>query len=83
MANCRSRVVYSSPKDQTLCAVPIRLTRCIEDITRGLHIWTADGGDCREFFERDPLPNEGAPSLIMRTTTEARWYWFIFAHFMI
>jgi len=60
--DCRVRVVLKSPGVEALCAVPIRLPRCVAGTKWGLQLWRAGRGDCREFLERASPPKVRARS---------------------
>jgi len=42
--DCRSRVAFKSPREETLRTFTFRFPRCAADITWGLHLWKGDGG---------------------------------------
>jgi len=70
--DCRLRVIFKSPRVESLCAVPNCLPRCVTGATWGLQLRTVDGGDCREFFEQAALPEARVRFLVTRATTDAR-----------
>ena len=74
---CRLRVAFKFPREEVLCAVPIRLFRCVAGATCGLHLWIADAVDCRDFFKWTCVPTALRWFFIMRVTTDAQWFWLI------
>jgi len=71
--DCRSLLTLETPRVEALCAVPIRLPRCLAST---LSIASAgmivDRGDCRKVFELTCLKVR-TRSLVMSATPDARW----------
>ena len=68
----RLRMTYMSPGVEALCAVHIRLPRCVAGAKWNAHLKMVDGRDCHEFSERGPLPKAQAWSWVRRATTDMR-----------
>jgi len=51
--------------------------RCLAGATWGLQLWITGEGDCREIFERAPLPQSSTRSKAKPATTDARWFCLI------
>jgi len=54
--HCCLRVTTKFFRVEALYADPIRFSRCAASATWGFHLWVANRGDHREFFEQAPLP---------------------------
>ena len=77
------QLIARLPPRVALYAVPFRLPRYVAGATWSLHLCVADGGDCREFFERASLLKAREARSLTRSTTDVQWVLIVFPHFMV